>query len=249
MKNKKGIKIAAGIAAVLLIVVVLSIADAFVGNPITAKMADNAIGKYIKDKYPSLNLELEGAKYDFKNGSYYSIAKSRDNIDIHFSVYYRNGKVQRDDYETNVLGMYNTLQRLSDEYSVVARSLIADKLGYKSNTTMVSYDKSEFENKDKTLELGMKFDKSLPLDSEILIRLELPDYSTYSIAKVLTDAYKVFIDNGCIFNKYGLYAEKENMFVMVNNVTPDDIESGELVNLLEKVRNKDGAGKISFYVK
>ncbi len=248
-KNKKILRAVAGIVAFLLIGIILFVTNAFVGNPITAKIADNAIKRYVENEYPFLNLEVEKSRYNFKNISYVAKAKSKTNIDIHFNIYYREGKVQRDDYDSYVLGMFNTLQRLSEEYSNLARALIANELGFKNNSTMVMYDKDEYGHAEEILKLGMPFDRSLPLKSEVTIRLDLPDNSIESIAKILTNAHRVFIDNGCNFSKYGLYAENNDMLIMVDNVTPRDIESGQLINLLEQAKNEDNMDGISVYIK
>jgi len=199
-----------------------------------------------------LDLEIEKSSYEFKNGEYVANAKSKTSIDTKFSIYYRSGKALRDDYEFYVLGMLNTLQRLEVEYSVVAKNIVEKDLGYKNNTTMVNFSKGEYENaKDNDiLKLDMKFDKALPIKSDVTLRLDLADNSLEGITKILTDAHKVFVDNGCNFHKYGLHAQNGTMYyVDVNGVTTSDIESGELTNLLEKAKeNKSGSG-ISVYIK
>lgn len=197
----------------------------------------------------SLDLEIEKAKYNFKDASYMAIAESKTSIDTKFAIYYRDGEVQRDDYKRYVLGMFNTLQRLSDEYSVIAKDIIAKELGYENNTTMVMYDKAIYENANDILKLDMKFDKALPMDAEVIIRLDLKDNSLENIAKVLIDAHKVFIGNGYNFKKYGLYAENDGMLVMINEVTTVDIESGELLSLLKEAKNNEVAGGISIFIK
>lgn len=250
MKGKKALKIFAATVAILLIGFILFVTNAFVGNPISAMIANNAIEKHVENKYSSLDLDVEKARYNFKDGSYMARAKSKSNVDIHFAIYSRNGKIQRDNYDAYVLGMFNTLQRLSEEYSKVAKSLVAKELGYENNTTMVMYDKSEYEQGDKNiLRLGMDFDKSLPLDAEVDLRLDLDDNSIENIAKVLTDAHRVFIDNGCIFTKYGIYAENDGMMVMVNNVTPKDIEGGKLAELIEEAKDNEGINGIRVFIK
>lgn len=243
------LKVFAGMLALALICTMLFVMNAFIGNPISAMMADSSIKQYANQNYSFLDLEIEKASYNFKYGSYMAMAKSKTSIDTRFAIYYRDGKVQRDDYESYVLGMFNTLQRLSDEYSAVARRLIAAELGYENNTTMVMYDKGQYEKPDDVLELDMKFDKALPINAEVTIRLDLTDSSIPGISKVLTDVHKAFVDNGCNFSKYSLYAENGGMLVMVNGVTPADIESGELLNLLEKAKNSDNVNGISIYIK
>jgi hypothetical protein len=251
MKNAKmlTLKILSGVVAISLIVGILFITNAFVGNPISAMLANKAIEKYVSENYSSMDLKIEKARYNFKDVSYVAMAKSKSSIDTKFAIYYRDGKVQRDDYASYVSGMFNTLQRLSDEYSIIAKDIVAKELGYKNNTTMVMFNKDEYKNTNDILKLDMKFDKELPMDAEVTIRLDLKDNSLESIANTLTDAHKAFLDNNCNFNKYGLYAENDGMLVMVNQVTPADIESGELESLLEDAKNNNSAGGISVFIK
>ncbi|WP_406242070.1 hypothetical protein ACF3M2_14305 [Tissierella carlieri] len=239
MKNIKNkiLKILAGLIAIILIGGILFITNAFVGNPISARIADETIKQYIKDNYSYLDLELEKPIYNFKDGSYVMNVRSKSSIDTKFGIHYRNGSISYDSYEMRVLGMFNTLDRLSDEYSAVAKKIIDKELEYEIKNTGVIYDKSIYENGNNALELDMKFDKSLPIAAEINIRTNILDTSMEDIAKFLTDAHKAFINNGCYFKKYELSADNDGILVMVDGVTPEDIESGDLVNLLQKAKD------------
>lgn len=247
--KRQVIKILAGITAIVLICGILFITNAFVGNPISAMLANQAIREYVDEKYPFLDLEIQKASYNFKDGSYVGKARSETSIDTQFNIYYRDGKVHWDDYENHVLKKFNTLQRLSSEYSLVAKEIIAKNLGYENNSTIVIYDIDESKNIEGILELDMKFDRTLPIDAEVTIRLDLKDSSIDEISEVLTDAHKAFIDNGCHFSKYGLFSENNGVLVMVNEVTPVDIESGELTSLLEKAYRNEDETKIRVLIK
>lgn len=250
MKNKKKLmlKIIAGVVAILLIGFMLFVTNAFIGNPISAMMANKAVKQYVNQNYSYLDLEIEKAKYDFKNAGYMVQAISKTSIDTKFAIYYSKGKVQRDDYELFVLGMENTIQRFSNEYSVVSKNILAKELGYKDNTTVVMYDK-EFKNINDILKLDMKFDKTLPINVEVTIQLDTVDSSFDGIAKIFTDAHKAFKGNDCNFSLYGLYAQNGDKSVMVYGVKPEDIESGKLVSLLEKAKNDVNANGIGIYIK
>ncbi len=247
--NKKTLKILAGVIAVILIGGILFVTNSFVGNPISAMMANKAIEEYVDQNYSYLDLEIEKTIYNFKYGAYMAKAKSRTSIDTKFAIFYKNGNVYRDNYENHVLSMFNTLDRLSDEYSIVTKKIIANELGYEDNTTIVQYIKDEYESAEDILELDMKFDRTLPLKAEVNIRLDLKRNSLENITKVLTDAHKAFVDNDCNFQNYGLYAENNGMLVMVNDVTPDDIESGELLSRLKEAKNNDKVGGVRVFIK
>lgn len=236
MKNKQKLilKILAGVVAVIIIGGVLFITNAFVGNPISAMMANKAISQYVDKNYSYLDIETEKAIYNFKDGSYMARAKSKTSIDTKFAIYYSDGKVQRDDYQRYVLGMYNTLDRLSGEYSTIAKNIIAKELGYEKNSTRVMYYKDEYEKPNDALELDMKFNKALPIKAEVAIYLDLTNNSLEGISKVLTDVHKSFVVNGCIISKYSLTSDNDGSLVEISGVTPANIESGELLILLKK---------------
>lgn len=249
MKNKKTLKILAGFVAIMLIVGMLIITNAFIGNPYSEMLANKAIKQYVKLNYSFLDLEIEKANYDFKNSGYMAMATSKTSMDTKFAIYYSNGLVQRDDYQVFVLGKVNTLLRLSSEYSLVAKTIIANDLGFKNNTTYVIHDKSLSEKLSEDLELDMKFNKGVPINPEVTIQIDIRDYSLESVVMVLTKAHKAFLDNGCVFIKYNLYATNEEENIMVNGVTPTDIEGGELFSLLKKAEMKEAGEGITIYRK
>ena len=215
----------------------------------SAYFADKAIQQYVGETYPSLDLEIGKPRYNFKFNRYVAQAQSRTSKDTRFYIHCLHGEVKSDSYESDVVSGYNTLDRLSGEYSALAQKLVSEELGYENNTARVMYDKSEYENAADVLELDMEFERSLPMKAEVLLRLDLPDISMESIALVLTEAHRVFVDNDCIFCRYGLTVESDGILVMVDNVSPADIESGELAALLEKARTHESPGGISVLIK
>ncbi|MBD8068768.1 hypothetical protein [Bacillus sp. PS06] len=246
-KKRRPLKILAGTIAILLIAGLLFITNAFVGNPVSAALANKAIKQYVEMNYSHLDLDIPKSSYNFKDGTYSSRVKSKSSMDTKFSIYYRSGKVQWDDYDGYVLNKFNTLERLSSEYSVIAKNIIATELGFENNRTMVIYDHEDNLN---VLELDMKFDKALPIASEVVLRLDLKEPSLEMVEKILIDAHQAFLTNDCHFNQYSLYTDDDELSVMVNGVTPSHIESGELLTLLEKARNSDDfVDGISVFIK
>ncbi len=69
IKNTKKLtlKMLAGAVAVVLIVGMLFVTNAFVGNPISAMMANKAIKQYVNQNYSYLDLEIEKVSYNFKS--------------------------------------------------------------------------------------------------------------------------------------------------------------------------------------
>ncbi|MGH4117467.1 hypothetical protein [Clostridium sp.] len=251
MKSKKGLtfKIISGIIALTLIGFILLITNATVGNPITKAMANKAIKQYADKNYPSMDLEIEDAYYEFKSTSYIGIAKSKTSIDTKFGVYYKNGKVHYDDYESRVLGLFNTRQRIEDEYSAIAKNIISKDLRYEKNTTIMDSKSDKGEESMLPLTLDMKFEKDLFLTSNVSIRLDSKENSMEAMAKILTDAHKAFVKNNCNFRSYSLWVQNSSTkYVYISGVTLDDIESSNLTALLEKAKTNRSGGELSVLV-
>lgn len=238
---KKPLKVLAGLAALLLIGGILYVTNAFIGNPLSALLADKAIKQYVEQNYAALELEVEKSEYGFKTGSYIARTESKTSPDTKFAIYYRRGAI-RDDYQEYVLGMLNTLNRLSDEYSAIVQRIVATELHFTDNTSYVLYDIDAAPTSQDILALDMEFNKDLPIPSVVTIQLAGEDYSLAKIAAILEEAHQAFLAKGYIFNKYGFLTEIEGKLLMVLDVTPTAIESGELVTLLENAGNNGANG-------
>ncbi|MEK6265950.1 MAG: hypothetical protein N2B06_14465, partial [Clostridium sp.] len=99
------------------------------------------------------------------------------------------------------------------------------------------------------LTLDMKFDKELFLTSNVSIRLDSKENSMEAMAKILTDAHEAFVKNDCIFDNYSLSVQNSSTkYVYISRVTPADIESDNLIALLEKAKTKRSGGEMSVLV-
>lgn len=250
MKTKRLIlKILAACTAFVLIAGILTITNSFVGNPVSAYIAQKKINSYIDRNYSFLDLKVERPRYNFKFGEYMSRVKDSKNIDIHFSVYYRKGEI-RDSYASDVIGKFNVIQRLENEYTAYLRSLLSKEEEFYGNTSMVMYEKGLYEGKSEVIKLGMDFDKSLPLEASALIRIEKGDASLEDAAGLLTKAHRIFKENGCKFIYYDLYCEGKDDYIMVNRVTAEHIESGRLQEMIQQaVEEPEGKYGITVNVK
>ncbi len=238
-KNKQILKIISFIIAACLIGAILFVTNAFVGNPVSSAFAKKTINEYVAEKYAHLNLDVGKVSYNFKDSNYMARAKSKTSIDTHFNIYYRNGEIKWDEYESSVLGKYNTLSRLETEYSELAIQILSKIPGLENNRAMVLIEKWEYEQTNGDIKLDMKFDKSLPIDMKVIIRTDLKDISLKNIADILESSHRILLDHGCRFTSYDIFSESDSdgTLVMVNDVTPEDIESGQLDKLLEDALN------------
>lgn len=131
-KRSKNKRIAAGVLALVLIGLVLFIANGFVGNPLSKILANRAASRDIEEKYSDLDLRVEDAYYNFKDGRYLVEARSNRSIDTHFEMSYNwRGELQYDSYEDAVESKWNTWQRINEEYSKLVENKIMPKMGLK----------------------------------------------------------------------------------------------------------------------
>lgn len=132
MKIKKYIAI---FIAGVLICFILSFINSFAGNPISKLLVNQAAPKYIEQHHSDLNLTMDKAVYNFKDGKYHVNVKSKTSIDTHFSISFTGtGKFVDDNYKDVVLNKWNTVQRLDTAYRDLVDTVLENKdFPYKSD--------------------------------------------------------------------------------------------------------------------
>ena len=94
----------------------------FHGDPISAAMSQRAAKDYIQQSnLRTMGFELSRASYNFKFGEYLVHAVSPHNPDLHFDIICRNGKVDYDTYQYDVLENGNVISRFQEEYMALCR--------------------------------------------------------------------------------------------------------------------------------
>ena len=118
MKKKKlWIRILAAVLAFGLLWIVAWMTLSFTGDPISAAMSQRAAKDYIQQSnLRTMGFELSRASYNFKFGEYLVHAVSPHNPDLHFDIICRNGKVDYDTYQYDVLENGNVISRFQEEY-------------------------------------------------------------------------------------------------------------------------------------
>ena len=236
------LKIAAGITVLLLVLFLLFLSNAFLGNPFSAWAAQRAAASYAETHYSFLNLTLEKARYNFKFGEYYIDAKSPSSPDTHFTIYYKNGKVRYDDYESRVLEKFNTLQRLTDESSTLVPLALEEESRFQSNHSIVSpknFWESGQTNPDITLDCS--FDINFFQDCGIVIRIEnAAENSVEFMAETLKKAYSLLEEKGYHFEEYNL----QSGLFEVSGVTPRQIISPDFAGILS--REEEGISILNY---
>ena len=117
---RKWLRYLAVISAVVVAVLGLLFANAFLGNPVSALLARNAVDRYVDEVYSHLDLQRSRFGYDFKTGGYFAYLTSETSPDTAF--YIRTdmlGNIRQDSYDTWVAHKYNTELRIREEYRVL----------------------------------------------------------------------------------------------------------------------------------
>ncbi|MTL75914.1 hypothetical protein GMA27_09785, partial [Turicibacter sanguinis] len=129
-----------GVMGTFLLLWILAGANSLIGNPFDANKATKAIEGYVEHQYPKEDLKVKEATYVFETASYQSLIYHEENEDLNFSVSYQNGEIVDDTYESHVLSYFNTLKRLSAQYSILVNELLNEKFHLKENQSFVYYD-------------------------------------------------------------------------------------------------------------
>lgn len=236
-KKRMGLKIGAFILAMILIGIIGSLANAFLGNPVSAALAARAVRAYAEEHYSHLDLVLERPVYNFKFNEYMVRARSKTSIDTRFNISYRRGKIIRDDYDANVLRKYNTLARLEKELEQEITPILAAIPELQDLEVSPMVEKWEYEEQNEAVQLDMEYDQSLPIDFTLYMNAFLKDETMEGIEAILVRVHEVLAGAGYGFTSYSLYLRGDETAINVINVTPDDIESGELLHRLEFALN------------
>ncbi len=111
--------------------------DGFWGNPISKRIAEKSLERYILENYSEKDYIIENMDYNFKFGGYIADMKSPTSIDSHFTIYItKTGDIEIDTYE-DVIDGWNTYLRIDEEYSNIIEDAftsndfkLVNKMGY-----------------------------------------------------------------------------------------------------------------------
>ena len=84
--KKRLLKLGALLAALLLIAAIAGVAASFLGDPVSAAIAQKGIDRYLRQQYPHSQLQVKKPVYNFKLGRYTAQVQDPDHVDAHFSV-------------------------------------------------------------------------------------------------------------------------------------------------------------------
>lgn len=203
---KKKNKFILGALAFILIPLILWLANGFLGNPISKSLANRSAEKYIEKTYPDMNLELDGAVYDFYDGKYNVLVTSPDFDDVRFSIDISQiGKIVMDSYGEYVGSGFNTWERINIEYRNMVDEIIESKdFNYNLSSFYgeIKIREDEFEDlfgqsyglKIKELELDGIYDiKELARESgHLVLNIEDEKQDAERASEILVDIKNMF---------------------------------------------------------
>ena len=114
---KKGLKVIALLAALVLIIGIGWVANGLVGNPISKALVQHRAQQRLEAVYSDESLYIERISFSFKDGKYHVFVKSDSSMDSHFTISYDMlGRMHYDSYEDYVLSGWNTADRVTTAY-------------------------------------------------------------------------------------------------------------------------------------
>lgn len=203
MKRVK--KIAALIGAGILIVILLGATNSFLGNPITKSIAAKEAKKYVKDKFPNLELLVGETVYNFKFSCYETSITSPSSEDTRFTVTYRRGEIS-DSYDSYVKERFNTMIRLTDAFNKEVEDLLIKQLPYEIDMVVCSLDGKEGMT---SLTLDMPYDlASIPMKKEVSLYVNTEEVTWENVAEVSMKLDEILESNGVYVDHYSVVLKK-----------------------------------------
>ena len=223
IEMKKIGKVIAISVAIVLIIGLLILTNAFVGNPISKIMVTNNAQKYIEATYPNTDYEVERVVFNFKTGGYTAYIQSLSSQDTYFDVDYSiRGKIKYDNFSTRVSDGFNTWQRINSEYREVTDEII-EQLPYETD---IEYGEIQtLEKGNSPLKFGVDM-ASLELDKlydtnelgrqygKITLYVNTEEVTPEKAAEVLQEVKKQFDEHNQSFYAIDLvlrYPRKEEI--------------------------------------
>ena len=179
------LRVVSGLIGFVLILGIGSLANAFMGNPVSAYLAHNSAQQYVNEKYKDLNLEVGKASFNFKFDHYSVQVKSSSSQDTHFSIEVDSfGHVENDNYRGAVLSRANTYNRLNEVYEKYAEPYIKENMPYEFDMVIAQLNEKNDSLVEK-LEIDAVYKPTeMPMKGQITIYLYSDDLSWGNVAKV-----------------------------------------------------------------
>lgn len=265
---KKYLKIGAIVLGFTIIFGIIYVANSFTGNPISKQLVNSNVKVYVEQTYPELDLVIDDAFYDFKNGFRYIVSISSEHSeDLYFNILYNmKGEIVVDGYDSSITEGNNVMWRLSleykDETNRVFDILETNELfqgaesfyfsGWLQTTADIEYANT-YHNwgltggvDTTTLILDQQYDVGeLGADSGLLdlyVDFADGDTSFERGALALKETKRVFDEQEIHFKhiRFGVFNQEGNLAYGVDYFPYDEIDSDDLAEKLEQLHNEYG---------
>lgn len=183
-----------------------TVVTAFYGNPVTGLIATSQIRSYVKENYQDMDLEVTRASYNFKFKDYISRVQSTTSMDTGFWVSWHKGRIE-DRYELDVVGRYNTYQRLQRELSAITEETMQREFPY--TTSMVFADAVKSLDDYSALSLDMPLDTmTLPISTSLVIYFYQDKINYEVFCERLKEIYEIMMRNKIRIDYYSVVMEE-----------------------------------------
>ncbi len=239
MKKKTLLKSISAIAAFSIIFFLFYIYNGFMGNPISAKIANSKMKAYINKTYPDLDLTVSETKYNFKNSGYFSKVQSKKSQDTQFTVSCSKGRVT-DDYEYEVANKFTTYRRLCDLFNKDVEDILSKEFPYHTTIVIADYGKGEFDLNE--LKLDMPYDiTNPPVPASLAVYCSSDKFTYEVLSKRLLELDAIMKKHNVPITTYSLTLEAYETVdkpadhrLYLIDFPADKINSTDLVNEIKK---------------
>lgn len=144
-----------------------------------------------------------------------------------------------DTYGFYVLGKRNTLQRLEKEYAYLVRMLLLEQ--FPDIRVRVDLSKNITDQDRLSLPLNCSLDPSLFPKASVVLSFEQWEFTPETSAQLLKTAWQRLARAGYTFSEYGISCQEGALW----DVSPEQIQSDALLQLLEEATERAQNGEIS----
>ena len=239
MKKKKlWLRILAAVSAFGLLFIAAWITLSFTGDPISAALSQRAAKDYIQQSgLYTMGFEVSRAAYNFKLGGYLVHAVSPNNPDLHFDIICRNGKVDYDTYQSDVLENGNVISRFQEEYRALLQ-IQMEQAGLGRINLFIGVN----EPQDSVVWVpGMAFDPNLPVEKSIQLYPDLEKLTLEEAAGYLQKVSAFLREKGHHFTSIGLFDTDDEHTVMLSDIPVEQIEKPGFLDYLRQVQEAQEA--------
>lgn len=251
MNKKLILKITAGTTALLIIIFIFMIFNAFMGNPISAAIATTKIKEYVEETYPNLELDVPKAGYNFKGSSYYSMVESKISKDTRFSIAWSKGRIE-DSYEYEVENHFTTYRRLSEEFDKAVTDIIIKDFPYETSILFADIGKGNDEFKKLVLDMELDITNP-PISTSLTIYILSQDVSYEFLEARLIELHNLMEEHHIPLDYYSVVIQEQlpeeekvtsdQDSIYLSDFPVDKILSDDLIETMKEHQKEQDAGR------